>query len=56
MALIEIVGEGIGVGVAVADGEKISFSKTLIEKAIDSSLQLTDAQLDNINSLLLLVE
>ncbi|MDD5221373.1 MAG: hypothetical protein PHV47_02110 [Candidatus Pacebacteria bacterium] len=37
-------------------GEKISFSKTLIEKAIDSALQLTNAQLDNIDSLLLLVE
>ncbi len=37
-------------------GEKISFSKNLIEKAIDSALQLTDAQLNNISSLLLLVE
>lgn len=37
-------------------GESISFSKTLIEKAIDSALQLTDAQLNNISSLLTLVE
>lgn len=38
------------------EGQKISFSKTLIEGAIDSALQLTNAQLQNISSLLMLVE
>lgn len=32
-------------------GQKISFSTNLIEKAIDASLQLTDAQLQNIHSI-----
>jgi hypothetical protein len=37
-------------------GQKVNFSKTLIEKAVDSAMQLNNLQLQNISSILNMVE